>query len=421
MGTSLDMCCVVCTEKSLICFSSKNSYNSKEKEINTSNLSIRDHFVKRNSKGRNEQGTNILSKQLNSKASTDIHNEKDTIPKPLTPILLSSKVGLYNQGNSCFMNSILQILIHCYPFINEFEKQTITKNHIISSAFRDLLIQIGTCNGIRYFPKSFIKTFSEVNRAFREVKQQDCQDFLNTLLENINIELNEIKGTLPYQEINQTGDKRMLYKEYLLYYYKREKSIITDVFYWNDLSIRKCNCGLETFFFSRKTDLPLTLLKSNIKPHVTKLIKEKYTQVLNEESPVVCSQCNRKQNCELINSVCCLPPVLILSLQRNNGEDNQKNKIGVEFESEMNLHDIIDKETFDSECETKYVLYALVLHVGKIERGHYITNIKTMSQWVIFDDDKIETIPTDNQNNEYKSSDVYCLFYLRNDCISPIE
>lgn len=414
MGTSLNMCCVVCTEKSLICYSSRNNNLTREGELSATNLSLREE---RKSKLQNEQGTNIQSKPLFLTASigSDINYEKDKSVLSLAP-LLTSKIGLYNPGNSCFMYSNLQILIHCFPFIQAFEKQVIVKENIISTAFRDLLIKIITCTSIKYFPHPFIKTFFEVNKSFRGHKQHDCQDFLSTLLENINVELNQIKSKVPYQELNQTGKKAILYKEYISYFNKREKSIITDVFYWNDLSIRRCSCGHQTHIFSQKTDLPLNLLKENVNPHVTQLIKEKYAQVVNEECLVTCKHCNQKQNCQLISSVCSLPKVLILSLQRNNGEDSQKNKVGVEFEDEMDFGDIVDKDIFEKGSETKFILYGLVLHIGIIERGHYITNIKMKDQWIMFDDDKIETFPSDNKsNNKYKSSDVYCLFYLRKD------
>lgn len=35
-------------------------------------------------------------------------------------ILLKSKIGLYNAGGSCYMSSIIQILIHSKQFLNEF-------------------------------------------------------------------------------------------------------------------------------------------------------------------------------------------------------------------------------------------------------------------------------------------------------------
>ncbi|KAJ3216043.1 hypothetical protein HDU67_010003 [Dinochytrium kinnereticum] len=116
--------------------------------------------------------------------------------------------GLVNNGNMCFMNAILQPLVHCYPFFNLFKKlrEEVVHNLKIKTPLVDALTEF-----LLQFPElpadfAFLNSsFSEedafepeiVYDALRSLKkissikgrQEDAEEFLGFLLDGLHEEL----------------------------------------------------------------------------------------------------------------------------------------------------------------------------------------------------------------------------------------
>ena len=59
---------------------------------------------------------NKLDEQIIIKTHLDNNKEKgQNIDK-----IINSTIGIYNIGNTCFINSVVQILIHCKIFMKNF-------------------------------------------------------------------------------------------------------------------------------------------------------------------------------------------------------------------------------------------------------------------------------------------------------------
>ena len=59
---------------------------------------------------------NKLDEQIIIKTHLDNNKEKGQN----IDMIINSKIGIYNIGNTCFINSVVQILIHCKIFMKNF-------------------------------------------------------------------------------------------------------------------------------------------------------------------------------------------------------------------------------------------------------------------------------------------------------------
>ena len=131
--------------------------------------------------------------------------------------IINSKMGLQNLGNSCYMNTCLQIIIHTPNFINRFYQNLNKIDYLtpISKNFYELVEQFNL-NKNSLSPKKFFETFCKRHKNFSGKKQNDTQEFCRIFLEDINLELNNIKTKTPYIELETTNKSKKKGKETVL-------------------------------------------------------------------------------------------------------------------------------------------------------------------------------------------------------------
>ena len=171
----------------------------------------------------------------------------------LSDEMKKGRTGLYNIGNTCFMNSGLQCLSNCYDLTKYFlldlyENDINLDNKLgsggkIAAIYRKLLEDLwkGDENAIN--PSYFKSIFAQFVRKFSGYAQQDSNEFLIYLLDKIHEDLNSIT-TKPYIEIEEKGKdesdeeaSKRWWEKHLL----RENSIIVDLFHGQFKSTITCN------------------------------------------------------------------------------------------------------------------------------------------------------------------------------------
>ncbi|XP_078151935.1 ubiquitin carboxyl-terminal hydrolase 9-like [Carex rostrata] len=148
-------------------------------------------------------------------------------------------MGLHNLGNTCFMNSALQCLVHTPQLVDYFLKdytEEINKDNPLGMqgelavAFGELLRKLWSAGHAPVAPRNFKGKLARFAPQFSGYNQHDSQELLAFLLDGLHEDLNRVKKK-PYIEIGDSdGRPDELFAEECWRNHKaRNDSIIVDV------------------------------------------------------------------------------------------------------------------------------------------------------------------------------------------------
>ena len=342
------------------------------------------------------------------------NNNSNRNSTPLEDTILNSLTGFQNLGNTCYINTCLQNLIHNKKFINKFlsvfkEQSNSTP---ISNSFYYLLTQISENNTYdkndSINPLIFVDTFKKLHKNFEGFQEHDTQEFCRYLLQDLNNELNQVQYPSSYKkEMTKNKTKKESFDLYVKDCLSKENSIITDLFIGYFSFEYKCECGFREYSFSQFLDLPIQM-DANVQGFdLYQMLRNNFYKTSYVDMGETCSFCRRTSKKNEIMKIAKLPNILIISLQRINPKTGMKNNASVKFYEGLDLKEIIDPETQRADY-TKYDLFAISNHIGSINTGHYYSNIKIGQNWYCFEDSKVYKI---GPQIEMNTQEVYTLFY----------
>jgi ubiquitin C-terminal hydrolase len=332
--------------------------------------------------------------------------------------------GLANLGNTCFINSCMQILSHTYE-LNDFLKQETYKKKLNNKYESALLIEWDNLRELMWkdnciiSPGKFIKTIQKLAAIkkidiFTGYAQNDLPEFLLFLIDCFHISLSrEVNMTITGTTMTDTDKIAVSCFEMIKKMYTKEYSEIWNMFYGVHVSQiisletgKVLSSSPEPYFM-----INLSIPQHNKNPNLYDCF-DLYVEgeKLEGENAWYNETTGQKENINKKISYWSFPSILVIDLKRFNPMNpSNKNQALVSFPLE-NLD--LSKYVIGYKKETYvYDLYGIANHSGSTSGGHYTAFAKNANQkWYHFNDTNVSEVQNES---ELISPRAYCLFYRK--------
>lgn len=293
-------------------------------------------------------------------------------------------VGLKNVGNSCYMNSVLQILKNIPQFTYNIIKLKDNQDKFLIQ-LKNLFVNLCSPNITVFSPKEFKKSLGleKSGKIFSGNEQYDSNIFYLALLNIIDKKLNNkkiIKIDMSKYKGKTIKERQIIYKEND--YSFKEETFIFDTFYIYFVNEIKCkNCKHLTQIFQKNNffDFPIVTSKGNVKS--LEECFDNYQKIKDVKD--TCSEC-KSFGITHESILLELPPILMINLKRVGEQSVYYNDI--EIPDILNIDKIIKNPIKIS--TSIYELRGFIKHDGDEKSGHNYAFCKNMfdNKWYEFND-----------------------------------
>ncbi|GFS54677.1 ubiquitin carboxyl-terminal hydrolase 22 [Nephila pilipes] len=305
--------------------------------------------------------------------------------------------GLTNMGNTCFMNCIIQVLVHT-PMLRDYflsDKHVCVKMSSDSCVACELFticqeFYSGASNP--YVPSKLVYLIWQRAKHMIGSDQQDAHEFLVALLDALH----------SHCKSGESDDK--LYDPFC-------DCIVHQVFtgcYHSELFCSQCTrLGTKNeYFFELSLDLGESVGGKNAADQIPVDLLDCLQRYTNPEvlNNTPCSNCQSENSSIKQLTIKKLPLVACLHLKRLAPNSIRKvcnkNSIHVIFPEFLDMSPFMSSNSPDrkavieftdqSDCKNIYTLFAVVSHRGDQTGGHYIAYVRQhRDKWYLCDDDSV--------------------------------
>lgn len=345
--------------------------------------------------------------------------------------------GLVNVGNTCFLNSCIQIINHIYELTPIYETVFVkNKNNSIPETqffneWIDLHRIMWQKDGL-ICPLRFVHVIQQLatlknRQLFTGFSQNDIHEFILFFIESLHISISRNTNIVIYGNAeNETDQLAIKCYNYLQNIYKNEYSEILNMFY--GIYVSKINSIDEThtvhsiipehFFI---LDLPIPYNKNN---DPSELISESFTHSQSHTIYDCFNLFTKEENMYGDNSwfnestgkkedvnkrieFWNFPDILIISLKRFSPCGQYKLHGFIDFP--IKSLDLSQYVTGYNPQSYKYDLFGVCNHFGECNGGHYTAYVLNyLNEWMHYNDGNVERGITN-----IVTADAYCLFYRK--------
>jgi len=266
--------------------------------------------------------------------------------------------GLQNIGNTCYLNSAIQLFLNCDNTINRI--LSIDSKNENYNIIKDFIIQYKNNHNIVLNPKSIKKIIGKINREFYGFNQNDSSEFLIILLNFLN-------------------------------------NITNDALYDNfgfDTNINiKCKLK-QCLNVNEHIEKELLLFLDVSEDLDTSYRKYKNIEKLDQDNMYSCDKCNRKTIARKKVEIKKWKNDVIIVFKRFNSNFKKINRnINIPLKWRHNLN-----------------LKGFIIHMGSFSSGHYVYIGKKNNNWYLFNDSSVSLINDENLFKNYLNQS-YILHY----------
>jgi ubiquitin C-terminal hydrolase len=267
--------------------------------------------------------------------------------------------GFANIGNTCYLNSGLQLIINnidlCNLIIKNYNEN---KSELINELYHFIINYYNNDNNNILTPNNIKKIIEKKNNIFIGFSQQDSSEFILSLLDMINdeIKLNEI-----YEITTNIKIK---------------------------CKLRSC---LNISEHNENNNCLLLDIKTDCKDLNDCYLNYKTREKLEDENMYLCEKCNDKRIASKRLEIVKWPKHLIIILKRF--EQTSKQRF-IKNNQEISI---------PLEWKNNYKLKGIVYHSGSLHGGHYVYIGKINNKWILFNDSQTKEI-SENELLNYKNN-----------------
>lgn len=375
-------------------------------------------------------GSVVVEDLVDLKKSKQLVSIRDRRAKSCYPLGLR---GLNNLGSTCFMNSVLQALLHAPPFRNYFLSDG--HNHdscrkrsgdrsCLSCDIDNIFSAVFSGDRAPYSPANFLYSWWQHSANLASYEQQDAHEFFISILNGIHEK--EDKSRNPNRDI---GDCQCIAHRVFSGMLRSDVICMT--------------CGVTSTKKDPCLDISVDLDTSNFSPSIVNKPGK-----LNENSSIstllgcldlftrqeklgseqfYCENCQERRDSVKQMSISRLPLVLCLHIKRfaHSSVRNMSRKIDrylhFPFSLDMNpyLSSSVVRNRFgnrifafdgdESDISSEFEIFAVVSHSGTLESGHYVTYLRLENRWYKCDDAWITEVDV----GTVIASQCYMMFYVQ--------
>jgi len=268
--------------------------------------------------------------------------------------------GLQNMGNTCFINSSLQLLLNCPLLVNQIIKSDNENLKKYKQTFEDYFRNTTNTLG----PYILYKRYQKLNSNYIGISQEDAHEYLTFIIDDID-------------ELSKDINVKNLFKISLI----------------SKVNCEECNNFSKVIISEKMLSLSIDNCE-NLDDCFKKLYKK---ESLDNDNKWFCDKCNKKVYSYKEIYIDTISKYLIICLNRFIFDKNNITK---------NNNNIL----FSKNIFTNYELIGIIYHMGTINGGHYISSVTRDGQkWFLIDDTNI--IETTYEKLEQINNNAYILLY----------